>query len=96
MTSVVACDPELPPLEMINGKNMRQDRCLLDLAVVTLHRGCGQHLAEEKNDQPGRAFFYHAQERDGHVGLIQRFHTAELLDVLGGFLFRDVEHVVAS
>ena len=29
-----------------------------------------------------------------HVGLIQRFHTAELLDVLGCFLFRDVQHVI--
>ena len=28
------------------------------------------------------------------VGLVQRFHTAEFLDVLGRFLFRDVEHVV--
>ena len=28
------------------------------------------------------------------VGLIQRLHAAEFLDVLGRFLFRDVEHVV--
>ena len=47
-------------------------------------------------NQPGRAFLYHAQNRNGRVRLIQRLHTAEFLDVLGRFLFGDVEHVVTG
>src|SRR6266404_4524367 len=61
----------------------RQNRGLLDLAVITLHRRGGEHFSEKENDQPGRSFLYHAQQRDGGVRLVQRFHAANFLDVFG-------------
>ena len=69
---------------------------MLDFAVVALHCGCGQHFAEKKENQPGRAFLDHSQKRNGGVRLVQRFHTAEFVDVFGRLLFGDVEHVVAG
>ena len=72
----------------------RQDRGLFDLTVVTLHRGRGEHFSEEQNDQPGRSLLHHPHQRDRCVWLVQRFHTAEFLDVLSRFLFCDIEHVV--
>src|SRR5207253_21583 len=48
----------------------RQNRGLLDLTIVTLHRRGGEHFSEKENDQPGRSFLYHAQQRDGGIRLI--------------------------
>src|SRR5205823_4799792 len=48
----------------------RQNRGLLNLAIVTLHRRGGEHFSEKENDQPGRSFLYHPQQRDGGVRLI--------------------------
>src|SRR6185437_5240048 len=57
ITSVVACDPELPPLEMINGKNIAR-MAAFSISPLALHCGCRQHFAEKQDDQPGCTFLY--------------------------------------
>ena len=56
MISEVACEPELPPELMMSGMNSVSTIARLDLALEVLHRGGGEHLAEEERAEPaGRA-----------------------------------------
>ena len=48
ITSVDACEPELPPLEMISGTNSASTTALRDLLLEKAHRRGGQHLAQEQ------------------------------------------------
>ena len=48
MTSVAACDPELPPLEMISGTNSASTTALAISASKNTHRRGRQHFAEEQ------------------------------------------------
>ena len=55
MISVDACEPELPPLEMISGQEQRQHDRFRDFVFIESHRRGREHLAEQQNDQPRRA-----------------------------------------
>ena len=94
MISVEACEPELPPLEMISGMKSASTTRLLDLVLEEAHRRRGEHFAEEEHDQPDRALAHQLEQRRVHVGLVQRLDAAELLHVLGRLLLLHVEHVV--
>ena len=59
MTSVDACEPELPPLEMMSGMNSASDDGLRDLLLEEAHRRRGQHFAEEQRRQPAGALLDH-------------------------------------
>ncbi len=94
MISVVACEPALPPEEMISGMKDRQHGGVREGAFIVAHHAGGEYLAQEKHHQPDRAFFHHAQERRLRVGIVERFAAAELLDILGVLFFLHIEHVV--
>ena len=94
MTSVEACEPELPPLEMISGTNSASTTACSISCSIRAHRRRRQHLAEEQRRQPAGALLNHPREADLHVGLVQRLGAAESLDVLGRLRFRHVQHVV--
>ena len=94
MTSVDACDPELPPLEMMSGTNSARTTRLRDLVLEGAHRRGRQHLAEEQRGEPAGALPDHAREPDVHVGLVERLRSADALDVLRRLCLGHVEHVV--
>ena len=62
MMSVAACEPELPPLEMISGTNSARTTALRDLLLEEAHRRRREHLAEEQRRQPAGALPDHAPE----------------------------------
>ena len=60
MTSVEACDPELPPLEMMSGTNSARTTAREISSSNSAHRRGGQHFAEEQRRQPAGALLDHA------------------------------------
>ena len=94
MIRVAACEPELPPLEMISGTNSARTTAFAISLLEEAHRRRGQHLAEEQDDQPGGPLPDHRQERRVRVRLVEGLEAAELLDLPGGLLLGHVEHVV--
>ncbi len=94
MIRVAACEPELPPLEMIRGTKRARTTASLDLVLEVAHRRRGEHLADEEDDQPGGPLANHLQDRRGDVRLVQGLEAAEHLDLAGRLLLGHVEHVV--
>ena len=62
MISEVACEPELPPELMIERDEQRQHDGPRQLALEVLHRGGGEHLAQEERAEPARALPDHRAE----------------------------------
>ena len=94
MISVAACEPELPPLEMIKRDEHREDDRAGDLVLEEAHGRGREHFADEENDEPGRALANHRRQRRAHVGLVEGLETAELLEIAGRLFLGDVEHIV--
>ena len=94
MTSVDACEPELPPLEMMSGTNsasttaraISSSKCAIAVAVSI-------SPTKSTESQPAR-FLIMRPERRLQVGRVEGLHAADLLDVLGGLLLHDVDDVV--
>ena len=72
----------------------REHGKLLQLDVEVLERGRREHLAHHQNRQPARALLEHPADRHLHVRLVERLHTAELLDVFRLLLLNGVDDVV--
>ena len=94
MTSVDACEPELPPLEMISGMKIASTTARAISASNRLIAGGGEHLADEQHREPADALAHHVDQRDLEVGGVEGFGTADLLDVLGRLFLDDVDDVV--
>ena len=94
MISVVACDPELPPLDNNQRQENRQHRRLLNFLFEITHRGRREHFAHEQDDSHGARFFRHVEQPDLQIRRIQRLHAAQFLDVFRRFLFRHVQDVI--
>ena len=58
------------------------------------HRGRREHLAEKERTQPSRTLLDHPSERDLGVGLVERLHAAELLNVFRRLTDDRVDDVV--
>jgi hypothetical protein len=58
------------------------------------HRGRRQHLPEKEHGEPPRALAHQRAESRAPVRKVERLHTAQLLDVFGGFFVHDVEDIV--
>lgn len=67
---------------------------LFQLALVALHRVGGQHLADKQRAQPAGALLDHRQKTHLHIGLVESFHAAETMHVLGRFRDHRVDDVV--
>ena len=72
----------------------REHDRLRDLRLEDAHRRRGQHFAEEQRRQPAGALLDHAPERDVHVGLVERFRSADPLDFPRRRRLGHVQHVV--
>ena len=84
MISEVACEPELPPELMIERDEQREHDRLAQLALEVLHRGGGEHLAQEERAEPARRASGSSSPKPiCSVRLVERLHAAELLHVLG-------------
>ena len=59
-----------------------------------IHGRRGQHFAEEQCGQPAGPLFHHRKHADLEIRSVERFHTAEFLDVLRRLLFRQIENVI--
>src|SRR6266852_5909620 len=93
ITSEVACDPELPPLEMMSGTNSASTTALA-ISFSKNPIAVAVSIAEEERGEPAGALPQHAGEGDGEVGLAQRLGAAHLLDVLGRLFADHLDHVV--
>jgi hypothetical protein len=56
----------------------------------------GDGLPDEERAQPEAALLVHVANAGAHVGLVEGFHAAELLDILGDFFLGDVSDVVGG
>ena len=91
MISVAACEPELPPLEMISGTKRASTTVRAICGLEEAHGRGREHLADEQDDQPARALAHHGGQRRAHVRLVERLQAAEALDVAGRFLLGHVD-----
>jgi hypothetical protein len=74
MTSVAACDPELPPLLIMSGmKNAKHDD-LGNLLLKEADRSRRQHFTQEKHRQPPHPLPEHTAEAGFEVSSVQGLH----------------------
>src|SRR5262245_17203558 len=59
------------------------------------HRRRRQHLPQEQGREPAASLPDHLKIAHVKVRSVEGFHAADLLDVLGGFLLGDIQHVVS-
>ena len=94
MTSVDACDPELPPLEMMSGTNSASTTAReISASKAPIAVAVSISPRNSAVSQPARLWIIF-QNAISHVGLVEGFRSADALDVLGRRRFRDVQHVV--
>ena len=81
MTSVEACDPELPPLEMISGTNSARTTAFeISASKAPIAVAVSISPRNSAVSQPAR-FWIILPKRDVHVRLVEGFRTADALDL---------------
>ena len=90
MTSVEACDPELPPLEMMSGtKSASTTAFPISFSKNPIAVAVSISPRNSAVSQPAR-FWIMRRKRDLHVRLVEGLGTADALDVLRRRRFGDV------
>jgi hypothetical protein len=87
MTRVAACDPELPPLEMMSGTNSAR-------TTAFEISSSNAPISDEEGRQPSRTLLNHAPEGDADVRLVEGFRAADALDFPGRGRLGDIQHIV--
>ena len=94
MTSVAACEPELPPLLMMSGTNSaRMTARAISFSKNPMAVAVSISPMNSTASQRPR-FRTMSSEADLQIGLVQRLAAADLLDVLGRLLLDHVHDVV--
>ena len=94
MTSVDACEPELPPLEMMSGTNSASTTAFeISCSKTPIAVAVSISPRNSAVSQPARLRIMRA-ERDVHVRLVEGLRSADALDVPGRLRLGHVEHVV--
>ena len=94
MTSVEACEPELPPLEMIRGTNSASTTArAISSSKNPIAVAVSISPRNRTTSQPARFLIIRVGE-NGHVGLAERLAAAEPLQVARRHLLRRVQDVV--
>ena len=94
MMSVDACEPELPPLEMISGtKRASTTAFAISFSKKPIAVAVSISPRNSAVSQPARFRIIRAK-RDLHVRLVEGLRSAEALDVSRRRCLGDVEHVV--
>ena len=94
MTSVAACEPELPPLLMMSGTNSaRTTARAISFSKNPIAVAVSISPTNSTASQPA-ALADHVGEADLEVRRVEGLAAADLLDVLGGLLLHHVHDVV--
>ncbi len=94
MIKVEACEPLLPPLEMIKGIKVASITTLAISVLEMLHSRDGDQFTKKKNNQPDDSFFIKSEKRHFKIGLFQGRSTTHLLHVLTEFFTRYPQHII--
>ena len=94
MTSVAACDPELPPLEMMSGTNSASTTAFA-ISSSNAPIAVAVSISPRKSavSHPAR-FLNHPPEGDADIRLVQGFRSADPLDLPGRGRLGHVQDVV--
>ena len=94
MIRVVACEPELPPLEVFKSFKYRDKDGFFNLVLKVRHRGRCQHLAKKEDREPPATLAKQVLKGRVEVRRVEYLGTSHALDQFGSFALGNIENFV--